>query len=169
MAIVRINGYSRNEGSKDFKILDRKEIKNILNDLNINEIYYETFLEALKYDFSGVAYAYLDAITGEVKKGWLQQNTSNHPWDDFNEIILCTIHTPIEIVNEDFWVDKDEEKEAEERGESAEDYIINKYGEKELNDRIDNIAWYYGGEFKLDYNNIEEQLDKLYFHIITEE
>jgi hypothetical protein len=40
--------------------------------------------------------------------------------------------------------------------------IIEKYGEEELQERIENIIEYYSLEFSFDFDEIRDQLDELY-------
>lgn len=161
---VRISGYSRNEGSRIFEVLSREEIKKILDELDSSEIYKQTFIKANGYNFSGTAFAYLDVTDGKIKTAWIQSNNFEHPWDSFREIILCTIKSPVEEFTEEDLLDENEMKEFEKvkYNITVEDFIINKYDKKELYNRIDNVIDCYSQEFKLDWDNIKEQLDNLY-------
>lgn len=171
MTKVKIAGYSLNEGSRVFEILDREEIEEIIDTLSPAEIYRQTFEKAQRYSFSGDAYTYADARNGEIKTRWMQLNTFDHPWDAFYEIVLCSIKTPVEpLSDEDLinWDDKDEVQAWKEvyPSISAEDFILERYGQKELDDRIENCIWFYASEFDFDDDSIKEQLDRLYQKVV---
>ena len=74
---VKISGYSRNEGVREFEILDRKELESIIDELDQAEIYRKTFEKAIKHKgTSGYAYTYISAIDGKIGTVWLQQRRS---------------------------------------------------------------------------------------------
>jgi len=173
MTKVRISGYSSNERSRIFEILDREEIEEIIKDLFTPEIYQKTMDKALGYYFSGTAYTYIDARDGEIYTDWIQQNNELHPFDDFYRIILCGITTPVDEPSEDDLLDSSELddylKWEEENYGSAKDYITETMGEKELEERYDTWIEWLAQEFELDLDSIERQLDDLYFATIEED
>ena len=93
MTIVRINGYSSNEQAREFEILDRTKLEELIDNLSTFEIFKDTFKKADSYMHSGTAYTYIDARTGQINTCWLGQNNYNHPWDSFYEIWLCDLKT----------------------------------------------------------------------------
>lgn len=171
---VKIRGYSRNEGVREFEILDRKQLEFIVNELDQAEIYKKTFEKAMGYSFSGTAYTFVDARDGELVTSWLQQNNSLHPWDEFYEIVLCTVSSPVEgPYDVDLLDTSGKEKEYDEfhewqneTGGDVREFFIDKYGEekgeKEYQERIDNWIEWLASEFNIDWDNIKEQLDHLY-------
>jgi|GEM_PF-2474909 len=183
MTKVRISGYSSNEGARIFEILDRKELEKkideILEEVGKDEIYRKTFDKAWGYSFSGTAYTYVDARDGELVTSWLQQNNFLHPWDEFYEIVLCTVSSPVEEPYDDDLLDTtgkeyDEFHEWQnETGGDVREFFIDKYGEekgeKEYQERIDNWIEWLATEFDIDWENIQRQLDELYFAIVEEE
>jgi len=181
MTKVRISGYSSNEGARIFEILDRKELEKkideILEEVGKDEIYRKTFDKAWGYSFSGTAYTYVDARDGELVTSWLQQNNFLHPWDEFYEIVLCTVSSPVEEPYDDDLLDATEYDEfrewQNETGGDVREFFIDKYGEekgeKEYQERIDNWIEWLATEFDIDWENIQRQLDELYFAIVEEE
>lgn len=171
MVKVRIPGYNRQEGYKVFEILDRGEIEKILEELDPAEIWYMTYNEGNNWDFSGIAYTYLDARDGKVYSAWLQQNTMEHPWDSFYQIILCTMETGDnwwDFMVPDELLDWDEQREFLDYDGTLKEFIIEKYGEEELQDRIENAKDYWAYEFNFDWNDINEQLNYLYSFTIED-
>lgn len=183
MTKVRIAGYSSNEGSRIFDILSQEELEKrideILEEIGKDEIYKKTFDEAWGYSFSGTAYTYVDARDGKLVTSWLQQNNHLHPWDEFYEIVLCTVSSPVEEPYDDDLLDTtgkeyDEFHEWQnETGGDVREFFIDKYGEekgeKEYQERIDNWIEWLATEFDIDWENIQRQLDELYFAIVEEE
>lgn len=180
MTKVRISGYSSNEGARIFEILDRKELEKrideILEEVGKDEIYRRTFDKAMGYSFSGTAYTYVDARDGELVTSWLQQNNFLHPWDEFYEIVLCTVSSPVEGPYDDDLLDTvgdefDEFRKWQNKtGGDVREFFIDKYGEekgeKEYQERIDNWIEWLATEFNIDWGNIQKQLDKLYFAVV---
>lgn len=172
MVKVKIPGYNRQEGYRVFEILDREEIEKIIEELDPTEIWYMTYNEGNNWDFTGVAYTYLDVRDGTLHTAWLQQNTMEHPWDSFYQIVLCEMET-----GDNWWdfmkpeelLDYDEQGEFWNYDGTLEEFIIEKYGKEELEDRIKNAMDYYAYDFRLDWEDIEEQLDNLYSKVITDE
>jgi len=167
MTIVEISGYSRNEGTREFEILDRQEIEKIIDELDSTEIYKKTYTKGYGYYHSGEATCYLDARTGEVKTMWIQSNNFEHPWDSFYKIVLCSLKTgngQLDFQENDLLdPDSEEYEEFHEQTEfGLEEFIEQKYGTDELMDRIENAIDYYAQDFYFDIENIKKQLDDLY-------
>lgn len=172
---ICVSGYSVNEGSRTFQVLSRKELEKIIDELDSSEIWERTYEKGEGYRFkSGTAYTYIDARTGEIHTRWLQRNQSLHPWDSFYEIWLCSMETGASWwdfnIPEDFLFDTTSEEYEEFLGfsGSAKEYIIEKYGEEELEERIQNCIDWYADEFRFDWENIKNQLDELYSHSVDE-
>jgi hypothetical protein len=162
MTIVKIAGYSSNEGTREFEILEREKLEELINNLSPFEIYKDTFQKADNYMHSGIAYTYIDARTGMINICWLQSNNFNHPWDSFYEIWLCDLksgdqkidlNTPDNIlaIGEEF------EKWREFNG-TLEEML----GEEEYQERYENAIDGEAIEFSFDWENITEQLNELY-------
>lgn len=149
---------------KEFEILEKEVLQKIIDGLDKYTVFVPTFIEAYNYFATGKAYTYLDARTGTIRTTWEQQNTSNHPWDDYYRIILCVIETPVEIETIHWFGDDKEKQEYDKVSHiyTVEDYIREKYGEEEYNERLENIANYFADEFEFDYEYIQEQLNGLY-------
>lgn len=171
MKKVKIHGYSINEGYRVFEILDRKQLESIIDELDQAEIYRRTFDKAMGYSFSGTAYTYVDARDGELVTSWQQQNNFLHPWDEFYEIVLCTVSSPIEEPYDDDLLDTSGKEYDEfhewqnETGGDVREFFIDKYGEekgeKEYQERIDNWIEWLATEFSKAFD-IDAQLDRLY-------
>lgn len=165
--IVKISGYSSNEGVREFEILDRKQLESIIDELDQAEIYRRTFEKAKAYEGkTGTAYTFISAIDGKIGTVWLQQNNFFHPWDDFDQIILCRLETDYQNMDfndpEYLLADNEEYEEFIEFEGNAEDFIIKKFGQEELNRRYENLVEWLANEFEFDWDNIKEQLDHLY-------
>lgn len=174
MLKVRVSGYSSNERARIFEVLDKEELEKKIEELDSREIYRMTYDMAQRYSFSGTAYTYIDAQSGEVVTTWLQQNHELHPFDSFYEIILCSIDTPVMDYTEEDLLSTEEEYEEyyeyrRKEGKGIEEYLEEKYGEEELNDRIENALDWYADEFSFDEYWIQEQLDSLYRRAVEEE
>ncbi|HAX17360.1 MAG TPA: hypothetical protein DCY00_02025, partial [Actinobacteria bacterium] len=91
MTTVKIPGYGQSEGFREFEILTREDLEEKIDDLNISDVFRDTFEMANSYMHSGTAYSYLDARNGKIFTSWLGSNTFNHPWDSFYEIWLCDL------------------------------------------------------------------------------
>jgi hypothetical protein len=164
---IKISGYSNNEGVREFEILDRKQLESIIDELDQAEIYRKTFDEAKKREgHSGTAYTYISSIDGKIGTVWLQQNNFNHPWDDFDQIILCRLKTDyqnMDFNNPEYLLADNEEYEEFGKFEgTAEDFVAEKFGQEELDERYDNLIDCLATEFGFDWDNIKEQLDHLY-------
>ena len=145
--------------------IDRAVIEELIDDLDAAEVYKITYEEAIGYSFSGTAYAILDVTDGKIFSRWLMQN--NYLMDDFGEIVLCSINTPLETPTENDLLDDEELTEFhryidEHEYKSIEDYIIEKYGDDSLEERKSDYVDWLASEFVIDYNKIEEQLDEIY-------
>ena len=156
--------YGRN-GEKSIFAIDRAVIEELIDDLDAAEVYKIAYEEASGYSFSGTAYAILDVTDGEIFSRWLMQN--NYLMDDFGEIVLCSINTPLETPTETDLLDDAELTEFhkyidEHEYRSIEDYIIEKYGDDSLKERKSDYVDWLASEFVIDYNKIKEQLDEIY-------
>lgn len=137
----------------------------MIDDLDAAEVYKIAYEEAIGYSFSGTAYAILDVTDGEIFSRWLMQN--NYLMDDFGEIVLCSINTPLETPTENDLLNDEELTEFhkyidEHEYRSIEDYIIEKYGDDSLKERKSDYVDWLASEFVIDYNKIKEQLDEVY-------
>jgi hypothetical protein len=179
---VRIDGYSRNEGTRTFEVLSREELEKRIDEIQeseIYEIYKRTFEKAWSYTFTGTAYTYVDARTGELKTSWLQQNHYQHPFDEFYEIVLCTVSSPVEDPYADDLLDCTGEEWDEfhdwlkEHDGYVREFFIDKYGEeegeKEYQERVENWIDWLANEFDIDWEEVERQLDELYFATVEDE
>jgi len=163
--------YGRNKEKSIFAI-ERKVIEEIIDELDTAEIYKMTYEEALGYSFTGTAYTILDVADGRIFTRWLMQN--NYMMDDFGEIVLCSINTPLESLTENDLLDDSELREFHsyiydnwDEYNGIEDYIIEKYGSYSLDERIwDYIDWL-ASEYELNYESIKEQLDEVYNRAYT--
>lgn len=162
--LVKIN--NRGE-AREFEILNRKQLESIIDELDQAEIYRKTFEKAKEFEgHSGTAYTYISAIDGKIGTVWLQQNTSLHPWDDFDQIILCRLETDYQNMDfnnpEYLLADNEEQKEFLDFEGTAEEFVLEKFGKEELNERYDNLIDWLAIEFEFDWDNTKEQLDRLY-------
>ncbi len=169
---VKINGYSRDEGVREFEILDRERLEAIIDELDQAEIYKKTLRDAVSYNHSGNAYTYIDARNGNVATTWLEKGNLLHPWDSFYEIIVCDIETGydnLDFNNPEYLLADNEEHEEFGKFEgTAEEFILEKFGKEELNERYDNLVEWLANEFEFDWQKINEQLDGLYSKIHEE-
>jgi len=152
---------------REFEILDREVLEEKIEELDVSDIYSQTFRKMLEYGHSGSAYTYIDARNGNVNTCWLGSGTENHPFDSFYEIWLCKLETgdqAIDINTPEMLLDEDEQEDYAENyvDEDVETYVIDKFGKEELKQRIENIIDVLGVEFNLDYDDITEQLNELY-------
>ena len=132
--------------------MNKQKIEQIIDNLWPCDVYRQTIEEANKYTFSGRAITYIDALTGNMGTYWLQQNTdSNDPY----EIVLCSIETPLDIPTDDFFESKEEQQRFFKSELSLEEFLGDKYNDR-LNVIFDELAY----DFELDYEYIEEQLEK---------
>ena len=132
--------------------MNKEKIKQKIDSLRPSDIYKQTIEEANGYTFSGRAITYIDALTGNIGTYWLQQNTySNDP----DEIVLCSIETPLDIPSDDFFESREEQQRFEESELSLEEFFGDKY-----NDRLNVIFDERSYDFEFDYEYIEEQLEK---------
>ena len=152
---------------REFEILDREVLEEKIKELDVSDIYSQTFRKMLEYGHSGSAYTYIDARNGDVNTCWLGSGTVNHPFDSFYEILLCLLETgdkSLDINTPEMLLDEDEQEDYAENyvDEDVETYVIDKFGKEELKQRIENIIDVLGVEFNLDYDDITEQLNELY-------
>lgn len=158
--------YGRNNEKSIFAI-ERKVIEEIIDELDTAEIYKMAYERAIGYSFTGTAYVVLDVTDGKIFTRWLMQN--NYMMDDFGEIVLCRINTPLEGLTENELLDDSELREFHnyiydnwDEYTGVKDYIIEKYGSYSLNVRIwDYIDWL-ASEYEFNYESIKEQLDDIY-------
>lgn len=169
---VRIVGFPR-EGARVYEILPREELEKKIQELSECEIYKYTHEEASGYTFSGTAYTYISAKSGEIYTYWLQNNSFLHPFDSFYEIILCSLNSPIKEPYANDLLDDEEYSEFENFDGDVKDFLIEKYGveegEKEYQNKIENWIDYWASEFSFDWYNINQQLDELYSNVIEDE
>ena len=158
--------YGRNKEKSIFAI-ERKVIEEIIDELDTAEIYKMTYEEAKGYSFAGTAYVVLDVTDGRIFTRWLMQN--NYMMDDFGEIVLCSINTPLESLTENELLDDGELREFHnyiydnwDEYSGIEDYIIEKYGNYSLKERKSDYIDWLSSEFELNYESIKEQLDDIY-------
>ena len=155
--------YGRN-GEKSIFAIDRAVIEELIDDLDAAEVYKIAYEEASGYSFSGTAYAILDVTDGEIFSRWLMQN--NYMMDDFGEIVLCSINTPLGTPCEEDLLSDEELTEfhawSKENYDGVEAFIIERYGKESLDERQETYINWLASEFEIDYNKIEEQLDEIY-------
>ena len=132
--------------------MKKQKIKQKIDSLWPCDVCRQTIEEANKYTFSGRAITYIDATNGNIVTYWLPQNT--YTTDD-NKIFLCTVETPLDIPSDDFFENREEQQRFEESELSLEEFFGDKY-----NDRLNAIFDEWSYDFELDYEHIEEQLEK---------
>ena len=170
---VEVEGYSSQEEPQVFEILSRAEVEKAIEALSHEEIYRAAWNQT-GYECSGTAYAYLDARDGKLKSSWLGANTWNHPFDSFYEIWLCILKTGaggIDIDDPELLLSDDEQEEFRTYHEGyASDFVREKFGEKELEDREETVLDMLAGEYEPDSGgndeNIEQQVTELYKKIV---
>lgn len=170
---MQIRNYG-NDTHKVFEVLDRSEIANILSNLDACEVFRKCINLADKYWMSGIAYVYLDARDGSLEEDWIESSSDLHPYDSFYRIILSEEYTPVDwndVYDEDYIDPQSSEwqefqKWRTEYDGAAEDFIITKYGQEELDRRRGLIIddWVSNMEFT---DDIEDQLDTLYQRIVS--
>jgi hypothetical protein len=111
------------------------------------------------YTSSGTAYVILNAGTGEIYSEWLQQN--NFTINNFTEVVLLSMDTPIDINAEDL-LDDEEQKEFEEYDGYFEDFIIEKLGEDEVEERKMIYIEWWADRIGLEMERIQEQINEIY-------
>ena len=158
---------SRNQREVD--LMSKNEIEKIIDDLDVVETYKIAYEEANGYSFSGTAYACLDVSDGEIYTKWLQQN--NFTINNFTEVILLRMDTPIDLIGDINDILNDEEIEEYNNSEfySCEEFVIDKFGEDELEERKINIIEYWASETGLKWDNIQDQIDEIYEDAIEDD
>lgn len=166
--IIQVAG----NGIREFEVLEKKVLQKQLAEEAIDQRLVAARL--LKYAgsirASGMTYIYLDARDGRLKEDWLSQGESLHPWDSFYRIVLMDEITPInweDASDYDFIDEYSSEWEEfqgwyQDRGcGTAEEFILEKYGEDELEERKQIILerWAENLEFR---DDIEKQLSEIY-------
>ena len=158
------------DGIREFEVLEKKVLQKQLEaiDQRLVAAWLLKYADSIKA--SGIAYIYLDARDGRLKKDWLSQGESLHPWDSFYQIILMDEITPISwenITDCDFIDEYSSEWEEfqgwyHEKGcGTAEEFLLEKYGEHELEKRKAIIFenWIENIRFR---DDIEKQINKIY-------
>lgn len=159
-----ISGLNTNE-EKEIEILRRSKVEKLIEDIDTFDVYKKTFEEANGYSFSGTAYTQLNVQTGKIETIWLQNGTYEHPFDSFPEVVLCAINSPIFDFEPKDLLDEfsSEYEEFQNQNDlSPEEFISKKFGDKELEERIQTAIRWYANEFELDDEKIEKQLDEIY-------
>ena len=165
MKKVFVGGYSAEEGTREFTILNREEVERKIDDLCQGDVFKKSLDMALAYSHKGTVYASISVCDGEVRTYWVQQGHFGHPWDEFCEVVLYAVDSPLlGPENSDLLDESDPEWEKfEESDMSAEEFIVAEYGEKELEARMENYFDWLTDEFgAFDWPRIEEQLDRIY-------
>ena len=161
---IMVNGYSRSEGAREFEILDREVLENMIDDLSTSEIFRKTFRMAEGYSHSGTAYTYIDARDGSIHTCWIGQNTMNHPWDSFYEIWLCSLTTgagAIDLDTPEHLLDINDDDEMS-RWREFDGSLREFLGDEEYEKRMEVAIDWEAIEFGFDWEDIERQLDELY-------
>ena len=159
---IRIAGYSSNEGSRVFEILEREELEKIFDSIDRQEIFRQTFDKARDFRFSGDAYTYVDARNGEIVTRWQQGGAIDHPWDSFYEIVICSLKTPVREFDTNEYLDEKELQKFYDSDMSLEEFIRTIFGPDEFERRTENIIDFYAEFAGVDWDFIKEQLDNLY-------
>lgn len=171
MVKVEIGGYSYQEGTKKFDILDRETLSEILDEINTVEVYRATFQKAENYKHhGGTAYTYIDARDGSLWSSWLGQNTMNHPWDSFYEIWLCKLTTgagAVDLDTEEHLLDLSDLEEMKRWRDF--DGSLKEFLGEEYDERMENAIDWLATEYELDWEDINKQLEELYSHQIEAE
>lgn len=165
---VSIQGLNKQE-KREFNIVEKEVLEEELMNISSEEIFINTMKLAEQYRFGGEAYAYLDAETGNIEYGWMQQNQYLHPFDSYKEIILCKIETPIESFDERDLLDERELDDYYEETDgyiSPDQYIEEHWGIEELEDRIENVREAYAWTFSIDWEEVRRQVDELYENVV---
>ena len=164
MITVKVNGLNLNE-SRNFEILPRIEIEKEIEKTDFYDIYERTYGKAEGYSSSGTAFTYISVETGEIETYWQQQNNYNHPCAESAKIILCSVDSPKEILDEDDLLDFDEQDEYGEGIDTGKWKDLDEYMEESgfhIEERKQAVIRQMS-ENTLEYRqSIEEQLDELY-------
>lgn len=165
MKKVLIGGFSAEEGTREFEIFDKEVIEQKIDGLCQGDVFRKILDMAGAYSHTGTVYASISVCDGEVRTYWVQQGHFGHPWDEFCEVVLHAVDSPLlDPENSDLLdIDDPEWEKFEESGMSAEEFIIAEYGEKELEARMENYFDWLVDEFgAFDDARIKEQLDRIY-------
>lgn len=167
---VLIQGLNASE-KKEYEVLDRDTLMEKIDNVDWQEVYKATYKKAEGYTFGGRALTYIDARDGELKTYWIGQNSYNHPFDDFYEIVLCSIPTQMESPADIEFLNQDEYEEFQEGLSNEKWDSLKKYADEkniDLDDRKDNIIEYYASEIDMDWDKVTEQVDNLYENVIEQ-
>lgn len=155
----------------EIEVLERSKLEDIISDLDRDKVAERLLRLADGYEFSGTAYIYVDAETGKLKEGWIQQGTSLHPVDKITKIVVMDESTPFkweDVLDEAIidpaskeYVEYKDWTENQEWDTDVFTFLEEKYGKEGLEERksliyegfIDNMEW---------RDDIGEQLDALY-------
>ena len=158
---------SRNK--REVYLLPKEDIEKIVDELEVIDIYKKAYEKGRGYKFSGTAYVILDCSDGKIYTRWLQQN--NFIVNDFTDIVVFGMDTPICEFDDDDLIDNygSEMEEWENFDGSAEEFIVEKYGEEELENRKENVVDYWATEYGLEWNDIQERIDEMYENVIKDD
>jgi hypothetical protein len=156
-----------NRNEREVYLMPKTAIEKIVDDLDVAEIYKMAYEEGEGYTSSGTANVILNAGTGEIYSQWLQQN--NFTINNFTEVVLLSLITPIDTFNAEDLIADEEQKEFEEFDGDAEDYLIVKYGEDELEERKMIYIEWWADRIGLERERIQEQIDKIYEGVIEDD
>ena len=149
-----------NRNEREVCLLPKNETEKTVDDLSVAEIYKMAYKEGEGYTFSGTAYVILNVETGKIYSEWLQQN--NFTVNNFTEVVLLSMDTPIDISNAEDLLDDEEQKEFEEYDGDVEDFIIEKHGEDEVEERKMTYIEWWASETGLEWERIQEQINEIY-------
>jgi hypothetical protein len=158
---------------REFEILSREELEEKIANISATEVYEKALEEAEKWSCSGHASCYIDARNGELGTIFLQNGTYEHPFDSFYEITLCAIHKEEGSMLDDpkLLLDDDEWEEYRESDLGPSDFVTEKHGQKELEDRKVAALQWLSCDFECDFeieDDVNRQLDELYREPVSE-
>ena len=155
----------------EIEVLEKEKLENIISNLDRDKVAEKLLKLADGYEFTGTAYIYIDAETGKLEEGWIQQGTSLHPADRITKIVLMDEPTPFrwedvldEVIIDPASKEYIEYKDWAEKQEWDTDvftFLEERYGKEEIEKRkalvyegfIENMEW---------RDDIGEQIDALY-------
>ena len=166
---IEVSGIG-NDGVREFEVLEKKVLQKQLSAIDRQLLATQLLEYADMQQVPGLAYIYIDARNGRLNEDWLAQGENLHPWDQFYRIILMDEITPInweDTTDYDFIDEYSTEWEEfqewyDEKGcGTAEEFILERYGEDELDKRKAIIFehWAESMEFR---DDIEEQINEIY-------